>query len=155
MTHFYAQIDENGIAFAVTKVAAEINVQNLVRLPSYDTSVLGKRWTGTHWQDVPQPEVMLPKHITKRAFRARFTKSERVAIEWASVDRADDSLQERQMAAALRSDLKDQEQADYIDLDDPDVAQGLQQLATFGLVEPHRPAEILTAPVQDSERPTT
>lgn len=155
MWHFFAQLDADGIAYAVTQTADGGGAVNLVLLPSFDTTVLGKRWTGTHWQDVPQPEVMLPKHITKRAFRARFTKPERVAIEWASVDRSDDSLQERQMAAALRSDLKDQEQADYIDLGDPDVAQGLQQLAAFGLLEPHRPAEILTAPVQDSERPTT
>lgn len=155
MTFAYAQIDASGIAFAVTQVAAEINAQHLVRLPGYDAAVLGQRWTGTHWEAVPQPEPVRPKHITKRAFRARFTKPERVAIEWASVDRADASLQERQMAAALRSDLKDQEQAVYIDLDDPDVLNGLQQLAAFGLIEPHRPAEILDAPVQDSERPTT
>lgn len=151
--YFYAQIDVDGICYAVTQTTCEIIGSTLIVLPSYDLSVIGKRWTGSHWEDVPKPKQ--PRHITKRAFRSRFTKPERVAIEWASVDRADAPLAERQMAASLRSDLKDQEQADYIDLDDPDVATGLQQLAAFGLVEPHRPAEILTAPVQDAERPTT
>lgn len=155
MQHFYAQLDGDGIAYAITQTSGAIDAVHLVPLPSLDTGVLGKRWTGTHWQAVAPSEVLLPKHITKRAFRDRFTKPERVAIEWASVDRADATLAERQMAAALRSDLKDQEQAVYINLDDPDVAEGLQQLASFGLVEPHRPAEILTAPVQDHERPTT
>lgn len=155
MTSIYAQLNAQSICIAVTQSDVELSAPHLLLLPSYDTDLLGKRWTGTHWEAVPQPEQVRPKHITKRAFRARFTKPERVAIEWASVDRADASLQERQMAAALRSDLKDQEQAVYIDLDDPDVLNGLQQLAAFGLIEPHRPAEILHAPVQDSERPTT
>lgn len=155
MAYIYAHLDTASMAYAVTQSPEVLDARNLVLLPSYDTSVLGKRWTGTHWEAVPQPEAAVPRHITKRAFRARFTKSERVAIEWASVDRADATLQERQMAAALRSDLKDQEQATYIDLDDPDVLGGLQQLAAFGLIEPHRPAEILDAPVQDAERPTT
>lgn len=151
---FYAQLNAEDIVIAVTQTSGEIDDPKMIALDNYDTSVLGKRWTGTHWESVPQPEATLPRHITKRAFRARFTKSERVAIEWASVDRADATLQERQMAAALRSDLKDQEQADYIDLDDPDVADGLQQLADFSLIAAHRPAEILSAPVQDSERQT-
>lgn len=150
---FYAQLDED-ICVAVTQAAAEIQAPNLIALESYDTTLIGKRYdksTG-RFVDVPQPEPDLPRHITKRAFRARFTKAERAAIEWASVDRADAPLAERQMAAELRSDLKDQEQAEYIDLDDPDVSSGLQQLAAFGLIEPHRPAEILTAPVQEKER---
>lgn len=150
---FYAQLSD-GIAQFVIQAAGELTGENLLRLQSYDTTVLGKRWTGTHWESIPQPEAPQPRHITKRAWRARFTKAERVAIEWASVDRADATLQERQMAAALRSDLKDQEQAVYIDLDDPDVADGLQQLVAFGLIAPHRPGEILSAPIQDSERPT-
>lgn len=150
---FYAQLSD-GIAESVIQAAGELTGENLLRLQSYDTTVLGKRWTGTHWESIPQPEAPQPRHITKRAWRARFAKAERVAIEWASVDRADATLQERQMAAALRSDLKDQEQAVYIDLDDPDVADGLQQLVAFGLIAPHRPGEILSAPIQDSERPT-
>ena len=151
---FYVQLNVNRVAESVIQAAGELTGGNLLRLQSYDATVLGKRWTGTHWESVSQPEAALPRHITKRAWRARFTKAERVAIEWASVDRADATLQARQMAAALRSDLKDQEQAIYIDLDDPDVADGLQQLVAFGLIAAHRPAEILSAAVQDSERQT-
>lgn len=151
---YYAQLNEDYIAVAVNQVTSEIDAPGVIALDRFDVSVIGKRWTGTHWESIPQPEAPQPRHITKRAWRARFTKAERVAIEWASVDRADATLQERQMAAALRSDLKDQEQAVYIDLDDPDVADGLQQLVAFGLIAPHRPGEILSAPIQDSERPT-
>lgn len=97
----------------------------------------------------PVPEL---RRITPLAFRRRFTKAERAAIEWAAVDRSDAKPQERQMAAALRADLKDQEQATFIDLDDEDIAAGVQMLEQIGLLEKGRAAEIIGADIFESER---
>jgi hypothetical protein len=97
---------------------------------------------------VPQPA----RKITPLAFRRRFTKAERAGIEWAAVDKLDRPEAERQMAAALRADLKDQEQAKFIDLDDAELIEGVAGLEAYGLIATGRAAEILSAPVQDGER---
>jgi len=101
----------------------------------------------------PAPSIPEPRHITVLAFRRRFTKAERAAIEWAAVDRSDLTVEQRQQAAALRSDLKDQAQAQYIDLDDPEVIEGVQALEAIGLIDADRALEILGAPVQPEEVP--
>lgn len=92
------------------------------------------------------------RHISGLAFRRRFTKSERAAVEWAAVDKPDRPDAERQMAAALRADIKDQEQARFIDLNDPDLIGGVVSLETYGLIAVGRAAEIIDSPVQDAER---
>lgn len=118
-------------------------------------------WTGYVWMDLPYSEPLEslspptpadPRHITPLAFRRRFTKAERAAVEWAAVDKPDRPEAERQMAAALRADLKDQEQAKFIDLDDPDLIEGVATLEAYGLIAEGRAAEILSAPVQSGER---
>lgn len=102
---------------------------------------------------VPEPNpAPLARHITPLAFRRRFTKAERAAVEWAAVDKSDRPEAERQMAAALRADLKDQEQAKFIDLDDPDLIEGVATLEAYGLIAEGRATEILSAPVQAGER---
>ena len=60
---------------------------------------------------------------------------------------------QRMQSAALRADLKDQEQAAYIDLDDADVAEGVQTLEAIGLLNAGRAMEIIGATVQPEERP--
>ena len=114
-------------------------------------------WTFTDWvlQVETPPEVQPPvqvRKITPLAFRRRFTKAERAAVEWAAVDKPDRPDAERQLAAALRADLKDQEQASHIDLNDAELIEGLNNLETFGLIATGRAEEILSAPVQDEER---
>lgn len=50
----YAQIDpETMICVAVSSLSAEVLADNLIRLDSPDTSLIGKRWTGTAWEVVP------------------------------------------------------------------------------------------------------
>ncbi|ART47570.1 MULTISPECIES: hypothetical protein [Acidovorax] len=121
------------------------------------------RLTLAGWETTaePAPEALIAepqavpelRRITKRAFRSRFTKPERTAIEWAAVDRPELTTEQRMQAAALRSDLKDQEQATYIDLDDPDVELGVQTLEAIGLLDAGRTLEIINAPVQSEELP--
>lgn len=101
----------------------------------------------------PPPATPEPRKITPLAFRRRFTKAERAAVEWAAVDKPDRPEAERQMAAALRANLKDQEQASHIDLDDPELIEGVETLEVVGLIAAGRAQAILTAPVQPGDRP--
>lgn len=150
---FYAQINAYGVAIAVTESHAAISGDNIVELPKYNPDILGMRWTGTHWAEVPREPEPVQRRITPLAFRRRFTAAERAAIEWAAVDRADAGQQERMQAAQLRSNLKDQELASFIDLDDPDVAAGVQLLETVGLIADGRALQITDTPPRPDELP--
>ena len=92
------------------------------------------------------------RRITKLAFRNRFAKAEKAGIEFAALGDPTAPIAQRQQAAALRADLKDQEQAAFIDLDDPDTRTGVLTLEAAGLIATGRAVEILDAPVQDKER---
>ena len=56
MTYYYAQITQDSICYAILQTYAEIVQADMISISSYDESVLGKRWTGTTWEDVPPPE---------------------------------------------------------------------------------------------------
>ena len=103
--------------------------------------------------DVPTPATA-ERRITKLAFRNRFTKAEKAGIEFAALDDPTAPIAQRQQAAALRADLKDQEQATFIDLDDEDTRTGVLTLEAVVLIAAGRAVEILDAPVQDKERLT-
>lgn len=93
-----------------------------------------------------------PRHITGLAFRNRFTRAEKIALELAALDDPSAPLIQRQQAAALRADLKDQERATYIDLDRADTRAGVQALEAAGLIAAGRALQILDSPVLDLER---
>lgn len=93
-----------------------------------------------------------PREISKLAFRNRFTRSEKVALELAALDNPSAPMAQRQASAALRADLADQRDALYIDLDREDTRAGVQALEASGLIAPGRAVEILDAPIQDHER---
>jgi hypothetical protein len=131
--------------------------------PILDTNLvdgeLRSNWTGYNWIEltyrtpVPQPEVVVPKRITKVAFRSRFTTAEKVAIELASIDNPASTLQARSLAAGLRVNMADQRDATYIDLSRADTMAGVQMLETFGLIGVGRASQILNDPIQEHEIP--
>ena len=92
-------------------------------------------------------------HITKLSFRNRFTMTEKVSIEIASLDNPGDAMAQRQQAAILRVNLTDTAAAAFIDLTHADTRAGVQMLESAGLLAPGRAIEILDAPVQIDERP--
>ena len=150
---YYAQINTDRVVFAITQTSAPVESTEMIELPEFDQSVLGKRHNaaiGT-WEAPPPPPAL--RRVSTLAFRRRFTKAERIAIEWAAVDRADQSLAQRQQAAALRATLADQNAAKLIDLDDADSVTGVQDLEAMGLIELGRAAQILTSPIQPEELP--
>ena len=103
-------------------------------------------------QPVESPPAPEDRRISKLAFRNRFTKVEKAGIEFAALDDPTAPIAQRQQAAALRADLKDQEQATFINLDDEDTRTGVLTLEAVGLIAAGRAVEILDAPVQDKER---
>lgn len=88
--------------------------------------------------------------ITKRAFRARFTTAEKVAIEIASLDNPAASMPDRANAAALRAYQADVVAAAFVDLQHADTVSGVRALESFGLIATGRADVILlTQPTAD------
>ena len=55
MTYYYAQINAESICFSVSQLAGSISGPSIIAIDSYNMDLLGKRWTGTTWEDVPPP----------------------------------------------------------------------------------------------------
>jgi hypothetical protein len=91
--------------------------------------------------------------ITKLAFRNRFTQTEKVTIDLASIDNPTAPAATRQLSAALRVMAADMSNASNVNLARPDTIAGVQALETYGLIGPGRANTILTAPIQPEEVP--
>lgn len=102
---------------------------------------------------VPESPPAQDTRITRLAFRKRFTQAEKVALEIAALDDPSATPAQRAQAAALRAYLKDVDAATFIDLADAHVKEGVQTLEAAGLLAAGRAAEIITAPVQEDEKP--
>lgn len=102
-------------------------------------------WTytdGTFSPPVPPPEPVLPKIITKVAFRFRLTDAEYVGI-----------LQMAKTEVAVAAWVETFNMVSQVNLEDARTIAGVQQLVDLDLLTEERAGEILTAPVQPSERP--
>jgi hypothetical protein len=100
----------------------------------------------------PPAPAPLPRHITKLAFRNRFTTAEKVMIDLASIDDPAADMVARQQAAAVRVAQADAAAATYIDLDRADTRDGVTMLETAGILGAGRALEILDAEIFDIER---
>ena len=111
--------------------------------------------THDHIEEVPPPEPPPPpppaRHITKLAFRNRFTQAEKVAIEIASLDNPAASMQQRALAATLRANQLDVQAAQFIDLNRADTRAGVQALEQYGLIAAGRAAQILDTEPSEGE----
>ena len=152
MNH-YAQIGADGICVSQLMTSGEVEGDHIVPITEqqYAGGVAGLRYVDGAF--APLPAALAPRRLAPLAFRRRFTAAERAAIEWAAVDKPEQSAQERMGSAALRSSLKDQDQATYIDLDDLDTITGTHAIEQLGLIGAGRADEILGAPVEPGERP--
>lgn len=54
--YVYAQITENNICIAVSQLSGLVDLPNMIKLNSYDLSILGKKYNNGVWEEVPQPE---------------------------------------------------------------------------------------------------
>lgn len=82
--------------------------------------------------------------LTKLEFRNLFTLREKAAIDLASLDNPQASMEQRLIAASLRAMLADQAMAEFIDLSDETTIAGVQYLAQVGLLTEERAQEVLT-----------
>ena len=89
--------------------------------------------------------------ITRLAFRNRFTQTEKISIEIASLDNPSANMQQRGAAAALRASQADVLASQFIDLNRADTRAGVQQLETFGIIAAGRAAQILDTPPTELE----
>ena len=92
------------------------------------------------------PPAMPDRRITGYAFHRRFSTEEAIAIDLASFG-------ETVEAAALRRYQKMIDLAQFVNLDEPYVREGVEALAVMGLIAPERVAEIMDAPVTVDELP--
>lgn len=53
---YYAQINDDNICFAVTELSDVVERPDIIQIDSYDVALLGRRWNGEAWEDVPQPD---------------------------------------------------------------------------------------------------
>jgi hypothetical protein len=101
----------------------------------------------------PPVPIPVPQRVTKLGFRNRFTNTEKVTIELASMDNPSLALSHpsRQLAASLRVYLEDLANATFIDLTRPETIAGVNTLEQYGLIGVGRAAIILTSPILESE----
>lgn len=153
---FYKYIPEYGLLYAPHVVHGDVYNLDREWKETYVFPIDGWYWFDTKEQaeiSFVTPVSIPDSAITKLAFRQRFTTTERVTIEIASLDDPAAPMQARQLAATLRSSQVDMAAAKWIDLTRPDTITGVQTLEAFGLLGAGRAAEILSAPIQDIERP--
>lgn len=134
--------------FGVDNVYEDIVWDSGAALPSKTTL---DEWIAAN----PNTDILYSKKITVLAFRKRFTLTEKIALELASIDNPDPAtpLEQRQIAATLRVIMKDLETALFIDLMDPAVISGLTLMENFNLIASGRADEIINTPIMPSERP--
>lgn len=56
MTYNYAQINNDNICIAISALTGQVQADNLIAIPNYDETLLGKLYADGTWQDPPQPE---------------------------------------------------------------------------------------------------
>jgi hypothetical protein len=95
------------------------------------------------------PEI---RRITRLAFRNRFTRLEKIALELAGLDDPAMTTDQRTQAAALRADAADLAAATFVDLDRADTRAGVELLEAAGLLEVDRALEILDTPITELEK---
>jgi len=120
-----------------------VDVTDMVSLPGLNWTYNGSTFTAPVYIPDPIVPVDINWKITKFAFRSRFTLSEKVAIELASLDNPTGTQEQRTRSAMVRTIQKDVDAATYIDLKNQDTRTGVQALETAGLISVGRSNQIL------------
>ena len=136
----YVQLDDNNLVLGVTKATDTIDAANMIEIPEYDTSLLGKKYENGVF--VEGPAVILPIIITKLALLNRMTDAEFIGIINAAKTDAEVELWKTRFDNATTIDLADGSR----------VVAGFPMLVTKGLLTQERATKILTDPIQINER---
>ena len=132
---YYAQINHDNVVFAITETPVPISAPDMIEIESFDTSLIGCTYSnGRFIPQAPPPE---PRHISVGAFFDRFG-----AAKWEVLSSTDPLVQAMVKDASVRQ---------FIDLDRPDLLQGLVMIKNLGFdIDPQA---IVSAEIQPSERP--
>lgn len=98
------------------------------------------------------PPLPPPRYITKYAFRSRFTATEKEDLELAAAHNPADTVANKRQAARIRLWMEDIRSADFIDLDDTRIINGVNAMETNGIIGTGRAAIILGDPIEENER---
>ena len=52
---FYAQVDEEKICLAVSRLSGAVEAENLIEIPAFDTAIIGKKYVDGTWTEVDNP----------------------------------------------------------------------------------------------------
>jgi len=61
----YAQIDSNGICIAISQLSGEVNSPFMIKLETYDSSLLGNKYENGVWIEMPKPEPSTDKYTSQ------------------------------------------------------------------------------------------
>jgi hypothetical protein len=78
---FYAQINEGNICIGISQLSGEVGAGNMIAIEGYDVSLLGKKWTGEGWEEVPQEEQPLPEPTEQDIINAELLLGQAQLIE--------------------------------------------------------------------------
>jgi len=53
MSKIYAQIDPSGLVLGVSQLSGQVDAPHMIELQAFDASVIGKKWDGLAFIDVP------------------------------------------------------------------------------------------------------
>lgn len=149
---YFAQLSF-GVVSAITETSTPLEpADDIVEIDGLHGGLIGQTYDREAKRFIPPAPVSQPRHITKLAFRNRFLPAEKVAIEIASLDDPAASMAQRQMAAQVRTYQQDVAAATFIDLERADTRAGVQALEVAGVLGAGRAAQILDAPIGDTER---
>lgn len=134
----YAQISNDNTVVAVSFLSSQVNDDNMILISSDQLVSVGDKYLDGEFI---RPNVILPKVITKLAFKQRLTQAERIAIRAAA------------SSNPIVFDFLDiLDSATFVDLQRADTIDGINAMEVAGLLAVGRATEILNAPVQDYER---
>lgn len=132
---YYAQINHDSVVFAITETSTPVSAPDMIEIESFDTSLIG--CTYANGQFIPPAPPPPPRHISVGAFFDRFG-----AAKWAVLSSTDPLVQAVVRDASVRQ---------FIDLDRPDLLQGLVMVQSRGFDIDLQ--AIVSAEIQPSERP--
>lgn len=134
---YNAQLNDDNIVIGISETLSPITADGYVEIERADSGLLGRRWNGSDFEDVPEPQQPAPvKSWNELDMKRAFTREERLAIR---VARAEDPLVDDVMdllEATTRSMAR-------VQADDADFLSGLDYFVSIGLLTAERKAEIL------------
>lgn len=122
-----------------------LNGEAIINTIVADAEFMAANYPAGNYREVAEPDLPAAaeaRHLAPASFKRRLTQPERIGIREAA-----------KVSAEVYDFMDLLDTSKFIDLDDPLTQYGLQQLESAGLLAAGRAAAILSAPVQESERP--